>query len=205
MNDKQFFYDSSGNSDAKNMTFRNMLTLVQITQTDNTKKLAQGGLNNIVKRFDILTGKVSSTQYVNSQQQGNFKFAAKKPLGLNTSSFENQFGNTAATSLLVPHSSHLPENFIDSTMGAKHAFVTKMGQNIFQAFTNGDVALTAGDVITVNVPTPAGGTGGQEDNRLYAGNYLISKLRHIVLLNGASQKTYNISMELIKGFQEDYS
>jgi len=205
VNDKVFFYDTTGQTNVKNNTFRNMITLAQVSQVDNTKKLTQGGLNNTVKRFDLLTGDITTTTFKNSEKQSDFKFASKKPLGLNTSTFEKKFGNTNSTALLVPHSSHLPENYIDSYMGAKHAFITKMSQNIFQAHVNGDVALTAGDVITVNVPTPTGSTDASSDNRLYAGNYLISKLRHIILLNGSAQKSYTVSMELIKGFNEDYS
>jgi hypothetical protein len=64
--------------------------------------------------------------------------------------------------------------------------------------------LTAGDVITVKVPTIVG-TGEATENRLLAGNYLISKLRHIVINASSAQKTYHCSMELIKGTYEDYA
>ena len=187
------------------MNTRSIISLLQMSQTDNTKKLAQGALNNTVKRFDLLTGKVSTTQYVNSEQEQNFKYASPKPLSLNTLSYNNKYGNTISTALLIPHSSDLPENFIDSMLGFRRAFVTKMGQNIYRMYVNGDPALTAGDIITVNVPSSQGSTGAPYDNRLYAGNYLISKLRHIILNNVPNPKSYTCSMELIKGFQEDFS
>ena len=203
--DKVFFYDTAGNSDARNMNTRNIIHLQNISQVDNTKKITQGSLNNVVKKFDLLTGEIVTTNYKNSEKQSQFKLGSKKPLGLNTSSFEKKFGEEAATSMLVPHSSDLPDNYIDSAMGAKHSFVTKMGQNIYQVYVNGDTALTAGDVITINVPSATGDTGSTQTNRLIAGNYLVSKLRHIVVNVSSNQKSYTVSMELIKGFQEDYS
>jgi hypothetical protein len=186
------------------MNTRNILSLKNISQVDNIKKLTQGGLNNIVKRFDLLKGELTQTPYVNSQKQSQFKFASKKPLGLNTTHFESTYGANAAVSLLVPHSSALPENYIDTTIGARHSYVTKMGQNLYQAFVYGDTALTAGDVITVNVPSSVNNKSNNGDNRLIAGNYLMSKVRHNII-NRDDTRNYHVSLELIKGFQEDYS
>lgn len=205
VNDKIFFFDTTQNTDVKNMNTRSMITLTNVSQVDNTKKLALGSLNNIVRRFDLLTGGVETVNFKNIEQGGNFKTGSKNSAGLNTLNFEQKMGATPATSMLVPHSSELPENFINMAIGPKHSFVTKMGQNIYHAFVFGDTALTAGDVITVNVPTPTGDTGPRKDDRLYAGNYMISKLRHIVINSAGRQKTYNVSMELIKGFTEDYA
>jgi hypothetical protein len=122
---------------------------------------------------------------------------------LNTSSYENQYGSDAATKMFIPHSSDLPENYIDAAMGYKHSFVTKIAQNTFQAYINGDVAMSVGDLITINIPAATGATDNPGDNRLISGNYLISKLRHIVL-NGV-KSSYTMSVELIKGFHEDHS
>lgn len=203
INDKIFYYDTVGPSDIRNMNSRNILSMRNVSQVNNTKKLTAGSLNNIVKRFDIVTGQTAVFNYVNAEQQQKFKFAEKTAVGLNSSTFEDTYGKSAAQSLLVPHSTALPETFIADTMGAKHSFVTKMAQNIYHVHVNGDTALTAGDVITINVPAPTGATGPQEDNRLTSGNYLISKLRHIVYNPSAGQKSYTCSMELIRGIYGD--
>jgi hypothetical protein len=104
---------------------------------------------------------------------------------------------------LVPHSSEFPENYISGSLGAKHSYVNKLDQNLFYIYVNGDTALTAGDVITINVPTPIGGTEKPKNDRLLEGNYLISKLRHIVVNLSPTEKSYTIAMELIKGSYED--
>jgi len=203
--DKIFYYDTTGNSDARNMNTRNILSLMNTSQVNNTKKLTQGSLHNIVKRFDILTGEVVETVYKNTEQQQKFKFASNNAVGLNSTDFEQKHGEKPASSLLVPHSSHMPETYTAESMGAKHSFVSKISQNIYQAHINGDVALTAGDVITINIPTSDGSTGGSPDNRLTSGNYLISKIRHMIHNATSAQKSYRCSLELIKGNYEDRS
>lgn len=201
----EFIYDKTQLTDSLKNNYRSLIDIQQISLVDNTKKHTQGSLNNTVRRFDLLTGKVQTTNYVNTEQQGKFKFASKKPLPLNTSSYEQKYGNSAATTLLVPHSSEYAENYIDVTVGAKHSFVTKMGQNIYQMYINGDAGLKAGDVIKVNVPNVTGDTSPTSDNRLYAGNYLVKSLRHIIIMSSVSSKSYTMSMELVKGFYQDHA
>jgi len=202
INDKIFFYDSAVDTDAKNMNSRNILGLRNVSAVNNIKKLATGSLNNVFKRFDILTGDIVETVYKNSDQQSKFKAPSDNPIGLNTTHYESMFGASAARTTLVPHSSHLPENFIAESLGAKHSFAAKVSQNIYHVHVYGDSALTAGDIVTIKIPQATGGVSNKED-RLVAGNYLISKLRHIVVNSTNSRKMYTCSMELIKGSYED--
>jgi hypothetical protein len=203
INDKIFFYDTINNIDLKFMNSRNILNLKQTSLVDNTTKMTSGSLNMNVKKFDLLTGKVSTTKYVNSEQQHKIKFSSKSAKPIDPLSFEKAYGNTAAVSLLVPFSSESPENFIDVSLGPKHSFISKMEQNVFNAVVYGDVALTAGDVITIKVPSAAGFTKTQPLNKYLEGNYLISKLRHRVVKLSPMEKSYTIAMELIKGSYED--
>ena len=202
---KVFLYDKTQLTDSLKNNYRSIIDMQQVSLSDNTKKHTQGSLNNTVRRFDLLTGKVQTTNYVNLQQQNKFKYASKKPKALNTTSYEQKYGNSAATTLLVPHSSEYAENYIDTSIGPKHSFVTKMGQNVYQLYINGDVTIKAGDVITVNVPNTTGDTSPTSDNRLYAGNYLVKSLRHIIILSSISAQSYTVSLEIVKGFYEDYA
>jgi hypothetical protein len=202
--DKEFFVDTAQNTSNRNLNTRSIIHFKNVSQVNNTQKLTQGGLHNTVKRFDILTGKTEEIKYLNAEKQDQFKFASDKPKALNSTNFEQKHNKKPATSLLVPHSSDLPENYINDAIGARNAYVTKLGQNIFQVFVYGDIALTAGDVVKINVNNPTGATSEGDDNRLTAGKYIIARLRHIVVNAGPNPKTYYISMELIKGFYEDH-
>ena len=203
INDKIFFYDTVNNASLTSMNSRNILNLKQTSLVDNTTKMTSGSLNMNVKRFDLLTGQVSTTKYVNSEQQSKIKFSSKSAKPIDPPSFEKAYGNTAAVSLLVPFSSEFQENYINTSLGPKHSFISKMEQNVFYAHVYGDVALSAGDVITINVPSPSGFTETQPANKYLEGNYLVSKLRHVVVNLSPMEKSYTIAMELIKGSYED--
>ena len=203
--DRVFFYDTAMNTDIKNMSTRSIVSLVNVSQTNDTKKIAQGSLHNIVKRFDIMTGEVTETVFKNSEKQNQFSYITDTPAGLNTSQYENVYGDTPAVTMLVPFSSDLPETFISESIGARQAFATKMAQNIYRVNVFGDPALTVGDVITIKIPNSTGSTGPLNENRLVSGNYLISKLRHSVTARISVERFYWTSMELIKGTYEDYA
>jgi hypothetical protein len=199
INDKVFYYDPAAQTDAKNMNSRNIINFINISNVNNTTKLTSGALHNTVKKFDILTGTVSEFNYVNAEQQSKFKFGANTAAPLNTGTFEQEYGQTNASTMLAPHDSSLPDTFISDSLGAKTAYVNKVSQHKYLVHVNGDPALTAGDIITINVPT-ATGADSQDDNRLISGNYLISKIRHIILLNTTEPKSYTCSMELVRGW-----
>lgn len=203
--DKVFFVDTAQDTDNRNMNTRSLIHFKNVSQVNNTQKLTQGGLHNTVKRFDILTGLTNVVKFLNAEKQDQFKFASDSPKALNTTQFEQNNNKKPASTLLVPHSSDLPENYINDAIGARNAYVTKLGQNIFQVFVYGDIALTAGDVIEIKVNNPTGATTEGDDNRLTAGKYIIARLRHIVVNAGPTPKSYYVSMELIKGFYEDHN
>jgi hypothetical protein len=199
INDKQFWLDTAQLTDIGNMNTRSIITLINQTQVNNTKKIASGSLNNITNRFDLLTGKITSTNYVDAEQRMNFKYADENPKGLNTSTFENMYGTQPAASMLVPHSSDLPENYIDASIGFRNSYISKLNQNKYLASVNGDTALTAGDVITVTIPSASGDTDLSDKDRNLSGNYMMSKVRHTIMNYKNQQKSFLTSLELIKG------
>ena len=201
--DKVFYYDTTGNSDARNNTTRNILSLRNVSQVNNTNKLASGSMNTMIRKFDIMTGQTETITYKNSEQQSKFKGTQDMPIGLNSTSFEQIHGANTAVSLLVPHSSERSDTFIADSLGPKRSFIAKIAQNIWHAYVNGDTALTAGDCIEIHVPEAHGATTGNGDSRLAAGKYLIAKIRHIVVMVSAMQGSYTASMELIRGSYGD--
>ena len=203
INDKRFVLDTPNNTNIRNLSYRNIIALNNISLADNTTKMTSGSLNMRVKRFDLLTGTVEVSSYVNKEQQSKFKFSSKTATPINTSFFEDRYGKTPAISLLVPYSSEFQENYIGGSLGAKHSYVNKLDQNLFYAHINGDTEITVGDVITIDVPSTDGGTAGGGKDRLLQGNYLISKLRHIVKSLSGLQRSHTMSIELIKGSYED--
>ena len=63
VNGRIYFHDTAPNTDARNMNTRNLLDFKLVSQVNNTTKLAQGSLNNLVKKFDLMTGETIITEY----------------------------------------------------------------------------------------------------------------------------------------------
>jgi len=203
VNGRIYFHDTAPNTDTRNMNTRNLLDFKIVSQVNNTTKLAQGSLNNVVKKFDLMTGETIVTEYKNLEKQSQFKFASEKALPTNSTLYEQTYGSEPANIMIVPSSSHLPETFTAESIGAKFSFATKIAQNIFHATVYGDSALSVGDVIEIKITNQTGSTGEIKENRLISGTYLISKVRHNILMPQGTNKEYYCALELIKGSYED--
>jgi hypothetical protein len=198
--DKVFFFSASGGMTLETISFRNLLGFKNVSMVNNNQKIALGGLKNISRKFDIFTGETTEFLYTNLQDQQKFKFATDTPAGLNTSQFESLYGTQSTAQLLVPHDSDRPETYTADYAGKRQAFCAKIAQNLFQAHAYGDTGMSAGDVVTINLPSMVGTTQQQEEARLTEGNYLVSRLRHMVTNSaGAARRKHTMSMECIKG------
>lgn len=200
--DKIFFYDSNPQGDYTTVRMRNIIGMKQISSYDTTTKMHFGGMANMVKKFDIFTGELTNIPFNNLQKQDQFKFPNdKKAVALNSTFFESTYGQGTGYGMFVPTRSDVPDNYLAESLGPKQAFVQKIIQNIYWIHTYGDSVITAGDIITVNVPKISGTTENREMNKLISGNYLVAKLRHTIAMD--KEVFYTNSMELIKGAYED--
>ena len=196
--DKVFWFDNSSNKvNSKGVTVRNIIAYNQVGFVDSVSKIQHGGITNIVNRFDLVTGDFKKITYTNNEAQDKFKFGDEKSTSLNSSTFDRLHGKVTAKTKLVPYSSDKAESFLPEKLNFLQAFTQKISQNLVQIEIYGDTDLTVGDIITCNLPAATGQTGPTENARLDSGNYLISKLRHMVI-NG-DRPQHIISMELIKG------
>lgn len=202
--DKVFWYDPKPQTDNKAVNFRNIIAMKNISDFNTSQKSAGGALRNNIRKFDLHTGEVTDIEFKLSEKLDQFNFPSAKSVGTNTSEFAQQFEKLSEFNMLVPHRGDLPDTFIADSLGAKQSFIHAIVQNLYQIHTYGDSELTAGDVITVNIPESTGLTKAEKKaNRLKSGNYLISKIRHIIVND--KQRMYTNSMELIKGSYEDNS
>ena len=195
--DKQFFFDSSRNENVRNVKFRNILAYNQIVFNDTIAQAQNGGITNIVNAYDMISGDFNQFVYTDNLGSDQFKTADGDSSGSNRSSnFINTYGQTAAKMRFVPISSDKPNSKIPQKISNLTAYVQKLNQNMIQIYVYGDSELTVGDVITCTFPSATIMSTDEGTGRLDSGNYLISKLRHIILNTDRPQHT--ISLELIK-------
>jgi len=195
--DKEFFFDTRRNDSVKDMTFRNILAYNQMTFGDSISKLQNGGLTNFVSAYDFTRGNYSTRTYVNNIGQDVFKTADTNRASTSSSNFDRSFGKRSATYRFIPISPDLYSADIQEKLAIQTAYIQTLTQNIVQIYVYGDSDITVGDVIKCNFPASTSFDSNEGLSRLDGGNYLVSKLRHIIM-NG-DRPQHAMSLELIKG------
>lgn len=197
ISDKQFYFDTTRNQSYSAETMRNILAYNQITFGDTISRVQHGGLTNIVNQYDMITGGVTKVNYTNNIGADAFKKADESAANVNTSTFNRIHGSTTAATCFIPVSSDRPETDRAERISKSLAYAETITQNIVQIHIYGDSDITVGDMINCTFPAATSIDNDKNVSRLDSGNYLVSKLRHIILLGDRPQHT--ISLELIKG------
>jgi len=195
--DKIFFYDTTTNEGAENVTYRNIIAYNQINFGDSITRVQEGGLNNQVQQFDLITGDVVKTTYTDNIGADTFKSSSTTSSGGQTTSFTRTHGrSTTITRLITTRSDKSSSDLADKLTKAQ-AYAQKLAQNITQIHIYGDSEIKLGDVVNVKLPSGKDTTSGQTRiSRLDSGTYTVSKIRQMILLGDRPQ--YTQALELIK-------
>lgn len=199
--DKEFFFDTSRKDNVKDVTMRNIIAYNQMSGGSPLAKIQTGGLTAVQQAYDYVSGGLQRVTYTDNVGGDKFKFGVDNAAGQNSTDFVRLHGKTTAVTNIRPVSADKPANTLTEAMVARRAFATKISQNITQIHIYGDTELTVGDVIKCNFPAAIDAENNKGWSRLDSGNYLISKLRHTVLIGDRPQ--HSISLELIRGFMSE--
>lgn len=191
--DKIFFFDSNQREDIRTVKYRNVLAYQHIRLNKSIDSLASGSLKNSITQYDIITGEVKKKIY----EDPDFEGLDSRIGSMNSRGFKTDFMEGVTKTFFTFTDSSIQEEFLPEKISYLQSFANRISQNLMWIWVNGDSAITAGDVIQCNIPKNVGTTETEKD-RLYSGNYLVAKLRHIIQVNGADCN-YTQSAELIKG------
>ena len=194
-NDKQFFFDTVRHDNIKDVSIRNIISYNVISFADTITKAAEGGIKNEVNSFDLVTGDIKKVTYKDDGRAG-FKNMDKNGAPTSTSGFIRKHGQTTAVRKIMPISSDLPATQRPEMASLLAAFTQNVSQNITRIHVYGDSEIRIGDVIKCTLPA-AISADKSEQSRLETGNYLVTKVRHLILNNDRPQHT--MALELIKG------
>lgn len=197
MTNKKFFFDTARKESVKDVTMRNILAYNQLTFTDTISKVASGGVTNTVQSIDLVSGNVKKITYTDNVGGDKFKTADGTSASLNSSNFARKHGKTTAKTRVIPVSADKPTTQLAEKLTTTTAYATKISQNIVQVHIYGDSDLAIGDVIECSFPSATSNSNDSPVARLDSGNYLIAKIKHMVLNSDRPQHT--MSLELIKG------
>lgn len=196
--DKVFWTDTNVENDVAQNKFRNIIGYKQDQFADSINRIHQGGFYNRVGVLDIVTGKYTTVEYDDKKEQDKFKSVEGPSIGQDTSWYTNEHSKTTAKTLMMVQDTSRAESFVPEKMAVLQAYSQKIVQNLVKVHLWGDNLITAGDVIKCYFPSATGTTEeNKKEDRLASGNYLISKVRHMIQ-NGGKPR-YTMACELIKG------
>lgn len=172
------------------LQFRNIIAFQVIGNQDTYEKVQQGAVQNLVKSFDF-TSKDFSVK--------KFNVADSKPLTTDPKGKVNITGNlnerfkVPGMERFIPTSVDIGTNIIDNA-GAKQSLRALFGETAANIYVQGDSGLTIGEVIELKMPDLSNLAGvPKEDDKLTSGNYMITKIRHML-----SADEHKMSMEIVK-------
>lgn len=194
--DKVFFYDTARNTDSTAVNYRNVLAYNQIQFGDSITQVSEGGLNNAVQAYDLITGDITETTYTDNIGADEFQSSSSQSAGGHTTSFTRRHGQQTTTTRLITVRSDLPETEIGERLTKSQAYAQKLAQNITQIHIYGDASVNIGDVIECRFPSSIDSDDDTGVSRLDSGFYVVTKVRHIIL-NG-DRPQYTQALELIK-------
>ena len=174
--------------------FRNILKLEYLTKFDTIQKMNNGLFKNTVISYDILSKKVKYTDFNLHEQVRHFETGNKGSEVPNTVKTVNQAVKGNPYYMFTPFDSSAGDLYTQDLLGYKQAYSILLNQHVVRCLTYGDNFMSVGDVVELKLPTTSGTTEVRTDDMMYSGNYLVTKLRHIIYQTDRKFK-YQIAMD----------
>lgn len=182
--------------------FRNITRLQHLTKFDTISKMSSGMFKNSVISYDMLSKSVSSTEFKLHEQAKVFETGEKLTKLTNTEKLINEANAGAPFYMFAPKDTSKGNDFIADLLGYRQAFTSMFNQNVLRCQIYGDNYLTVGDMVTINLPDTSGTTEKKVGDKRFSGNYMITKLRHMIYQVDRKFK-YDIAMDCNKiGYNE---
>jgi hypothetical protein len=198
---------SGTNEDSK---FKNIISLTQKHKFDTIEKLKRGYFESEVLVYDFLLRKATPYTFKFADKYTNFNTLGAAGESVSEPSYpENsldfiksvtQDPEKPATKLLgifdlkkddppgkhskvflIAKDSLQPDTFLEEIYANRNSYMTRLAQNMFTCDVYGDPSLTAGDVITINLPDIMGtseSTKSQNTDYFLSGYFMISAIHH---------------------------
>lgn len=201
--DRNFFLSSINKREASDSDWRVIQGWEHVQSENLLDMVGRGGLVNNSWSFNINTGVFEKYTFNKAQNDGDFTASSETFNLLKTIS--DELGNPAdehasGSVTLVPITNERESQRVEKNSYLK-AYVMKMISNMMNIHIHGDSVLSAGSVINIDFPVISDITV-QKQNKLLSGNYLITKIRHIIIPSGKPK--YSQACEVLRtGFIGD--
>lgn len=197
---KVFTYapDTLSDKERKQYSFRNIIRYTHLGKFDSIEKINSGVVVNTVQSFDILTKGITITDFKLSEKAKNFVAADTKGRLPNSTEFIEKYSKSASKKFFLAKDSSRGDDYIDANLGSKSAYSALLNQNAVRILIHGDNYLAVGDLIQLDLPEVSGTTEKKTSDRNNSGNYIITKLRHILTMEEGGKPKHQISLDCVK-------
>lgn len=194
---KSFTYapDTKSDKSREQYAFRNILRYEHLDKFNSVEKIINGAVVNAVQSFDILSKELETFTFKLAEKASTFTATDNKASLPNSNQFIEKHSKTIGKKFFVPKDSSKGADFIETNLGAKQAFSTLMNQNSVRILINGDNYISTGEVVELNLPETSGTTERKTKDRLNSGNYIITRLRHILTMEEGNKPKHQIAMD----------
>lgn len=173
--------------------FRNIIGYSIEEQFNSAKKAGQGAFSSTVQTFD-LKSLLFGSGTISPDVQG----MVKGMNGLmNSPTFRSVMGKSGLSSF-IPNNTMAPQTFIDQMVPQRRAYAAEMDQYRLNVRIFGDSSLTVGTKVNLQIMQNTGDTGVNVPHPYLAGEYLVTKLKHVILPLDAKPR-YTQLMECVSG------
>lgn len=188
--------NSTGNKEAEARSYRTILDYINLSSADGNKKAAEGMFKAVTKTFDISSKSLTESKFDVQDVFNKFQKITDGKQIPNTDKFIEEFGSGVPKQFFVPKDTTRLDNFIDSAIATRNSFAVMLNSEFVRVFVHGDSGLKAGDLVTLNLPSPTGTTDKKKNDKMDSGNYLIVRLRHMI--TAGSKSKHQISFDCVK-------
>ena len=179
--------NTSGSKESIAKSWRTVQNFQNMVNMDSSLKAAEGAFKAVTKTFDVASKKLESGEFDLKKVFDKMeKFDSNSQIP-NTDTFIKEFGSGVPKNFISTKNTLVPDTFLDTTLALRGSMLTLINSNVTRVLIHGDSGLKVGDMITLDLPSPTGLTGKRSDDQKFTGNYLVTRLRHMITTSTKSK------------------
>jgi len=171
------------------------------TPVDVVNLLDEGGLNCVISDFDLNTKRYQRRVFSNAPGNKSFVDFAGGTNSLLTNKINEEYAPFAGKSFMVPFAKYKDStnptiDFMYDSLAEKYSYTNLLTQQKTYVDIPGNTKITAGSIISLDIPRHQALLNGKEKNEVDSGKYLVSSVRHSI--NVLVDSKYDTHLELIR-------
>lgn len=194
--DKIFYFDVARNEDIGQVKLRNILAYNRLSGNDVGEKLAHG-TDPIAVGVNTVTGDYTVVQQSSSELSSKTQRSDTNGADADSGDLAATYGSKSPTrKLAVVNDEYKNHEELLNKMTATQVYAMKLTEQICWIEIYGDLEISAGDVICIEMASNMPENFKNGDNKKDSGNYLVWAVRHMIINN--ERPAHIMAMQILK-------